>query len=155
MEFTIKNTNIISKLVEERVAKIPAVLNDALVVERTKMIERTKRGMDIEGRRFKAYSKKNPGRDWRDVRKANSKQIGYVDLTFDDDMLDPNGMSIDIRRNGSKFLATISFTDAKQARKAKGHQTGQLGLIKFFPRRFFGFSRPQRGAIASKLRDIR
>ncbi|NDD53809.1 hypothetical protein EBZ39_08005 [bacterium] len=155
MNITFSNLDVFSKAVEERIQKIPPVLKDALIVERGRMIERTKGGKDVGGNRFVAYSRKNPGRDWRDVRIANDKQVAIVDLTFDGDMLNPNGMSIEITRDGSKFLATISFVDAKQARKATGHQTGQLGLIKFRPREFFGFSQPQRRTIASKIRDAK
>lgn len=155
MQVKFSNLDVVSKVVAERIEKIPPVLKDALIVERGRMIERTKGGKDINGNRFKAYSRKNPGKNWRDVRIANDKQVAVVDLTFDGDMLNPNGMSIEIIRNGSKFLATISFSDAKQARKATGHQTGQLGTVKFEPRRFFGFSQPQRRTIASKIRDAK
>jgi hypothetical protein len=66
-----------------------------------------------------------------------------------------NALKVIVRRDGAKFLATLFFNERKQAQKAKGHHTGQLGKTTFSPRKFFGFSGSQRETIANKIRNAK
>lgn len=150
MNITIKNLNVIQEAIEARLNAMEPAFEEAVESEKDRLITRTQSGLDINSKQFKGYSKKS---GWRRIRINNNKPVNKVDLTFSGDMFD--SLSINFRRDGFKFLATLFFKDLKQGQKAKGHQTGQLGRTKFFARPFFGFSNSQRETIASKLRKVK
>lgn len=150
----IENLGVIQTAVKDRLEKMGTEFSGAVEAEKEQIKLRTQTGVDVNGKKFVAYSdKEGPQGAWKDIRKSNSKQTAYVDLTFSGDMF--NAMRAVFRKEGFKFLATIFFSDPLQAKKAKGHQTGLLGKIRFEPRKFFGLSQSQRGAIVSKLRNVK
>ena len=154
MEFKIYNLQTIERAVNERVEKMANEFSSTVEAEKDQIKIRTQSGIDVDGKQFVPYSNRiGPQGVWKDVRKANNKQTAYVDLTFSGDMF--KSMRAVFRRDGFKLLATIFFSDPLQAKKAKGHQTGLLGTIRFEPRKFFGLSKSQREAIVSKLRNVR
>lgn len=151
----IQNIEAITKAVAARLEKMQPEFKSAVEVEKETVITRSKAGIDVAGKNFKAYSdnEKWKGKNWKDVRRSEGFQIGYVDLTYSDDMF--KAMKVVFGREGFKFLATIFFDNLKQSQKAKGHQTGQLGKNKYEPRKFFGLSQSQRESIVSKLRNVK
>jgi hypothetical protein len=154
MMIKIENLQVIEEAVNARLEKLQPTFNEAIKVEMEAIKTRTQSGVDVNNKPFVAYSdKQGPQGVWKDVRKANNKQTTYVDLKFSGDMF--KAMQTTFKKEGFKFLATIFFGDRKQSQKAKGHQTGQLGLIKFEARKFFGLSQSQREAIVSKLRNVK
>lgn len=152
--FTLKlsNTQAFESAVKKRIDAVPPVLKDAVEAETSEMVRRTQSGQSLGGQKFVKYSDRLPW-NWKDERKAEGLQISYVDLTFTGAMF--KALRVVVRRDGFKFLATVFFNDPKQAQKAKGHHTGQLGRTKFSPRKFFGFQGKQRENIASKLRNMK
>lgn len=153
MSITITNLEAINRAVQERLKKMEPTFQSAVEVEKDAIITRSKSGIDVDGKNFKEYSPKNPGRNWKQVREDTGFQTAYVDLSYSGDMFE--AMKVAFRREGFKFLATIFFNDRKQSKKALGHQSGQLGKVKFEARKFFGLSKTQREAIASKLRNAK
>jgi len=155
MTIEIKNLEAINRAVEERLNKMGPTLQTAVEREAEGIKTRTKSGIDVDGKQFTPYSD-NPkwaGRNWKDIRKKAGLQTAYVDLTYDGDMF--KAMKVAFRKEGFKFLATIFFNDQKESKKALGHQSGQLGKVKFIARKFFGLSKTQRETIASKLRNAK
>ena len=154
MTIKVENLQAIERAVNQRIDKMAVEFSSAVESEKNQIKVRTQSGVDVNGKQFVAYSdKEGPQGVWKDVRNANNKQTAYVDLTFSGDMF--NAMRVVFRRDGFKFLATIFFADSLQSKKAKGHQTGLLGKIRFKPRKFFGLSQQQRESIVSKLRNVK
>lgn len=150
----VENIQAIERAVNQRIDKMAIEFSSAVEAEKNQIKVRTQSGVDVNGKQFVAYSdKEGPQGAWKDIRKTNNKQTAYVDLTFSGDMF--NAMRVVFRKDGFKFLASIFFSDSLQAKKAKGHQTGLLGKIRFQPRKFFGLSNSQRESIVSKLRNVK
>jgi hypothetical protein len=150
----VENLQAIERAVKARLEKMEPEFSNAVEAEKNQIKARTQSGVDVNGKQFVAYSDKDgPQGAWKDIRKNNNKQTAYVDLTFSGDMF--NAMRVVFRKDGFKFLATIFFSDSLEAKKAKGHQTGLLGKIRFEPRKFFGLSQSQRESIVSKLRNVK
>lgn len=152
MSVEITNLEVIERLVKKRLDDIPKVLESAVNAEARVMVQRTKEGKSIGGQPFIKYSTKSK-HPWRDVRIAAGKQVAKVDLTFSGDMFD--ALRVTITKDRFKILATVFFNEQKQAKKALGHQTGQLGRTTFTPRKFFGFYGKQRENIAFKIRNMK
>jgi hypothetical protein len=152
MSIKVSNVEIIERLIKDRVNTMGKVFKKSVETERDNIITRTHRGIDMDGRPFRKYSREHEW-NWADTRRINNKQTAYVDLKFSEDMF--KAFKAVVERSGFKFLATIFFDDRKQAQKAKGHHTGQLGLTTYEPRRFFGLSQSQREAIISKIRNAK
>jgi hypothetical protein len=152
MSIEIRNLEIIERKIQKRLDAIEPAFQAAIEAERNVIEARTLTGIGVNGRPLKKYSTKHEW-NWRDVRRVNGFQIAYVDLKFTGDMFE--ALKTAFKRDGTKFLATIFFNDRKQAQKAKGHQTGQLGPTTYEPRRFFGLSKSQRGTIISKIRNAK
>ncbi len=152
MSIEIRNLEVIEKKIKQRLDAMGPAFTNAVQAERDAIETRTLQGIGVNGRPFKKYSDKHEW-NWKDVRRVNGFQTAYVDLKFTGDMF--KALKTVFRKDGFKLLATILFTDTKQAQKAKGHQTGQLGLTTFQPRKFFGLSKSQRGAIVSKTRNAK
>lgn len=155
MTIKIENLQAIERAVAARLEKMEPEFKRAVEAEKETIITRSKSGIDVTGKNFKAYSdnEKWKGKNWKDVRNAEGFQTAYVDLTYSGDMF--KAMKVIFKKEGFKFLATIFFDNLKQSQKAKGHQTGQLGRNKYEPRRFFGLSNSQRESIVSKLRNVK
>ena len=150
----VENIQAIERAVNQRIDKMAIEFSSAVEAEKNQIKVRTQSGVDVNGKQFVAYSdKEGPQGAWKDIRKTNNKQTAYVDLTFSGDMF--NAMRVVFIKDGFKFLASIFFSDSLQAKKAKGHQTGLLGKIRFQPRKFFGLSNSQRESIVSKLRNVK
>lgn len=150
MKVKISNTQVIKEAIKQRMDAIEPVFKEAVEEEKVKVVQRTQKGLGVNGRNLKAYSTRFK-RNWLDERKDQGLQTSRVDLTFSGAMFE--ALRVVFKRDGFKFLATIFFDNKKQAAKAKGHQTGQLGRTTYTPRKFFGFSGAQREAIASKIRN--
>jgi hypothetical protein len=153
MSIKVSNLEVIERLIAARVNSMGKAFEKSVETERNAIEARTLRGIDVDGRPFEPYSPKNPGRNWKAYRERNGRQVAYVDLKFTGDMFE--ALKSVVKKSGFKFLATIFFDDRKQAQKAKGHHTGQLGPTTFEPRKFFGLSQSQREAIISKLRNVK
>ncbi len=153
MKIDILNLEIIDRRVLKRLEPIGKVFQKAIDVEKEGIKKRTQQGVDVDGVSFKPYSPKNPGNNWKSVRERTGFQTAFVDLTYDKGMF--RALKTVFKRDGFKFLATIFFDDAKEAEKAKGHQTGQLGKVKFEARKFFGLSQTQQETIVSKIRNAK
>lgn len=152
MSIKISNLEVIERIVKKRVDDMGSRFEGAVDTQRKAIETRTNSGIDVNGQQFAPYSKKHKW-NWRDERRVNGYQTAYVDLKFSGDMF--KAFKTIVKKDGFKFLATIFFDDRKQAQKAKGHHTGQLGNVKFQPRKFFGLSQSQREAIVSKIRNAR
>ena len=152
MSIKISNLGIIERIVKKRVDDMGSRFEDAVDTQRKAIETRTNSGIDVNGQQFAGYSDRKKW-NWRDTRRINEKQTAYVDLKFSGDMF--KAFKTIVKKDGFKFLATIFFDDIKQAQKAKGHHTGQLGKTTFKPRKFFGLSQSQREAIVSKIRNAR
>ncbi len=153
MSIKVSNLEVIQRLVGARVNTMGKVFKKSIEVEKDNIITRTHQGIDMNGEGFEPYSPKNPGKNWKAHREKFNYQTAYVDLKFSEDMF--KAFRAVVEKSGFKFLATIFFDDRKQAQKAKGHHTGQLGRVEFKPRKFFGLSVPQRETIISKLRNVK
>ena len=153
MKIDILNLEIIDRRVLKRLEPIGKVFRKAVEAEKEGIKKRTQQGVDVDGGSFEPYSPKNPGTNWKSVRDRTGFQTAFVDLTYDKGMF--KALKTVFKEEGSKFLATIFFDDAKEAEKAKGHQTGQLGKVKFKARKFFGLSQTQRETIVSKIRNAK
>lgn len=153
MSIKISNLEIIEQKVLKRLEPIGGAFKRAIEAEKEGIRKRTQQGLDVEGRPFTPYSPKHPGKNWKAVREKTGFQTAFVDLTYSKDMF--NAFKAVVKRDGFKFLATIFFDDAKQAQKAKGHHTGQLGNVKFKARKFFGLSQSQQETIVSKIRNAK
>jgi hypothetical protein len=152
MKIEILNVEAVNNVIKNRINSMEPVFQKAVEQEKEELIRRTQSGVDVDGKAFEAYSDEHEW-NWKDVRRANDKQTAYVDLTFKGDMF--NALKVRFKREGFKFLATLFFNGSKQKKKALGHQTGRLGKVTYEPRRFFGLSNSQRGAIISKLRNVK
>jgi len=152
MSIKVSNLEVIERLIAARVNSMGKAFEKSVETERNAIEARTLRGIDVDGRPFEKYSQRKEW-NWRDVRIKNEKQVAYVDLKFTGDMFE--ALKSVVKKSGFKFLATIFFDDRKQAQKAKGHHTGQLGPTTFEPRKFFGLSQSQREAIISKIRNAK
>lgn len=153
MSIEIINLGVIEQKVKQRIGSMEKAFQKAVQSEKEVISTRTQEGLDVNRETFVPYSSKNPGRDWKDVRKKKNLQTSHVDLKFSGAMF--KAMTVSFKRDGSKFLATIFFNERKQSQKAKGHNSGQLGPTTFAPRKFFGLSQTQREAIISKIRDAK
>lgn len=153
MKVEFSNLEIFERKMQERVEPIGKALLKAVETEKEVIRARTHQGIDVNGEPFPEYSRKHPGKNWASVRVGEGLQIGYVDLKFSGDMF--RALKVSLKREGFKFLATIFFNERKQSQKAKGHHTGQLGRVKFKPRKFFGLSQQQRENIMSKIRNAK
>lgn len=98
--------------------------------------ERTRKGYDRHGKRFKGYAKST-----REDRSKRGRQVDHVDLTDTGAMLG----SLTVRPKG-QGKAEITFGSPREAAKAAGHQFGKNNL----PRReFFGLMKRERKAVVS------
>jgi hypothetical protein len=153
MKIDILNLEIIDRRVLKRLEPIGKVFQKAIDVEKEGIKKRTQQGVDVDGASFEPYSPKHPGSNWKSVREKTGFQTAFVDLTYEGGMF--NALKTVFKREGFKFLATIFFDDTKEAQKAKGHQSGQLGNVKFKARKFFGLSQTQQETIVSKIRNAK
>ncbi len=153
MKIEISNLAVIQKKVLKRLEPLGKAFQKAIDVEKEGIKKRTQQGVDVDGTSFAPYSTKHPGSNWRGVREKAGLQTAFVDLTYSGDMF--KALKTVFKRDGFKFLATIFFNDAKEAEKAKRHQTGQLTSGKFKARKFFGLSQTQRETIVSKIRNAK
>lgn len=154
MSISISNLAIIEQKVLKRLGPVEKAFRKAVEAEKEGIRKRTQKGIDVNGEPFEEYSRnQRTGRNWRDVRRRTGYQTAFVDLTYSKDMF--NSLKAVFKKDGFKFLATIFFDDAKQSQKAKGHQTGQLGNVKYKARKFFGLSQTQRETIVSKIRNAK
>ena len=153
MKIDILNLEIIDRRVLKRLEPIGKVFRKAVEAEKEGIKKRTQQGVDVDGGSFEPYSTKNPNDSWKSVREKAGLQTDFVDLTYSGGMF--KALKTVFKRDGFKFLATIFFDDAKEAEKARRHQTGQLTSGKFKARKFFGLSQTQRETIVSKIRNAK
>jgi hypothetical protein len=152
MRIEISNLGIIEQKVKARIEPMFKAFQKAVETEKEVIRTRTQQGLDVNGRPFIEYSDSQKW-NWKDTRNKRGYQTAHVDLTFKGYMF--NALKVSFRRDGFKFLATIFFNERKQAQKAKGHHTGQLGRTRFKARKFFQFSQRQRETIVSKIRNAK
>lgn len=143
MTISISNLEAIGRAVSAALNKKHDALKDVVDEQRALIKSRTQRGIDIEGRKFRKYSK-----SWARRRQLHKppRPVSPVDLTFDDIML--KNMRTIVARAGGISTATIDFRDPEQAVKAKGNE--QLGK-----RKFFGITRRGVEEMKKKLREIK
>lgn len=107
-----------------------------------RIIERSQSGQDINGRKFKEYTK--------DYAEEKGVSRGDVDMTLFGDML----LSIDSRISGDRVRIEIPSDEAPKAyghiSGFKGHPTIPQGKYK---RDFFGLTKDEAEQIAESVRD--
>lgn len=110
-------------------------------LQRTRTLDRTGKGIDIEGRAFEPYAE-----SYVPVRQARGAQTGHVDLNLSGQMWAALQVDADDGR------ATLSF-QGDPAKRAHGHQMGYAprGLPS---REFFGFGRGDVAALEDELRRV-
>lgn len=107
-----------------------------------KILERAESGRDVDGKRFKKYSKSYIDSD---DFKAFGKDPGKVNLRLTGDMLE----LMDVV-NETKNTFTIGWDDSEEGTKAHGHITGKGNL----PRRdFFGLTNKDIESIKSEFKS--
>ena len=101
------------------------------------MVKRTQEGKDVDGTLFAPYSRK-----YLDKKSKEGRYRGFVNLTWDGDML--QGMVVSQIPRGVR----ISFANRKEI--ASYHQQGAGHLPE---RRFFGLSEAEMSKLARMLSD--
>ncbi len=164
MGLEIKNAEVIVKLVKEKLEAAKKRLGPALEDEVTRMIQRTRSGVDVDGRPFTKYTQaynrfKGSFSSGFITRHRDSKNGGYkkgknakqvkgdysvtqqpVDLTLSGSML--ASIQVEVRDTPEGVTGTVFFNSASEAAKAQGNQQ---------KRRFFGFSNEQVQRIRDRL----
>lgn len=107
----------------------------AAILARRMMVERTARGIDREGRRFKRYAKATRRR-----RAAAGKIVSRVNLRYTGAMLD--ALSVRRVRGGNgQMRGEVYFNNSTARRIARYHI---FGTHRMPSRDFFGLARPER-----------
>lgn len=141
MNLQFSNLEAITSLIKERLDKLEPGLKEALDVARNSIISRTQQGIDADDRPFRKYSK-----SWAEVRKRNSKQVAFVDLTFQGDML--KAITQSVKKDGPIIVGTLDFKNEKERQKARENQIDNR-------RKFFALSQAQRSELLSNLRKVK
>lgn len=102
--------------------------------EVAEMVKRTQSGRDVSGQPFRAYTKEYA------AMKNKRGRSTRPDLTFTGRML--ANITHRVKKVGSKIVAEIFFSSAKEAAKAQGNLQH---------RDFFGFSKDQLSRIKDRL----
>lgn len=97
---------------------------------RDRIIDRTKRGIGVDGKKLKGYSK-----SYKEKRARAGKQTAHADLTWSGDML----KNITPGVNVEKGEVVLFFPDQAQREKAWFHNVGGAGKSKVV-RKFFAFN---------------
>lgn len=159
MGIEIKNADVIVRLVKEKLEKAKKALEPALQDEATRIVLRSRSGVDVEGKAFAkytdAYNKRKAslrsGFTTRSGKKGkNAKQVKgpfsatqqQVDLTLSGNML--NSIQVEVKDTSDGATGRIYFNSALEAAKAQGNQK---------KRRFFGLSDEQVSRIKKKLTE--
>jgi hypothetical protein len=137
MSIEVKNSEVIIKLVKEKLEKMSVKLETALSDEATRIVLRTQSGKDVDGSSFAPYTPK-----YAEHRKKKGRKEAPVDLTFTGNML--ASIQTKVEKVSDGYLGTIYFGSALEALKARGNQ---------LRRRFFGFSDEQVARIKNKLTE--
>ena len=149
MGLEIKNADVIVRLVNEKLEKAKAKLGVAVSDEATRIVRRTRAGLDVDGKQFAPYTPpynrfkgKNrsgivtrtgkAGKNARQVKGDFSVTPQPVDLTLSGNMLAAIQTKVEDTSTGA--TATIFFNSAQEALKARGNQN---------KRQFFGLSDEQ------------
>lgn len=159
MAIEVKNTDVIFRLVKEKLEKAKAKLGPAVADEVARMIRRTKDGKDVDGQPFAKYTpaynrfkgKLRSGfitRTGKRGKKAGQVKGEYsvtqqpVDLILSGNML--NAIETNETTSETSATVTVFFNSALEGAKAHGNMR---------KRRFFGFSDEQVARIKKKLEE--
>lgn len=137
MGIDIKNAEVIVRVVKEKLDKMTAKLEAALSDEATRIVLRTRKGLDVDGAPFAPYTEK-----YAAFKKSKGRKDNPVDLTFTGNMLASIQTKVEKTREGA--TGTIFFGSAREAVKARGNQER---------RKFFGLSDEQVARIRKKLTE--
>lgn len=137
MGITVKNADVIVRVVKERLErmrqKLPAVMADAA----TEIVLRTQDGVDVNGMPFAEYEEK-----YAKYRERKGRQTDPVNLLFTGNM--QAAITTDVQETPQGARGRIYFNSALEAAKAQGNQK---------KRRFFGLSEEQVQRIRSRLAE--
>lgn len=135
MGIEVKNSEVIIRLVKEKLEKAKKVFAQAVEDEAARILIRTQQGLDVNGRPFVPYSE-----PYRRRKAKAGRNTSHPDLLFTGNM--QAALQTDVRENPDGAEATIRFGSALEAAKARGNQ--QL-------RPFFGLSDEQVARIKTKV----
>ena len=110
-------------------ARLKKLLYNLGFFGKTKILERTALGVDVDSKLFKPYSASY--KFFRQSDKGGGHPIDKVDLFFSGQMIN----SMTVKANSNK--AVIYFAGQQQAKKAAGHH---FGMNKLPERKFFSLS---------------
>lgn len=136
MGITIKNAEVIVKVVKDRLEAMTDRLEVALADEATRIVIRTRKQLDVDGNQFDPLSPKYA------KYKAKKGRKPEPDLTFSGNML--NAIQTRVEKTQDGATGTIFFGSAREALKAAGNQQR---------RKFFGLSDEQVARIKKKLTE--
>lgn len=137
MGIEIKNAEVIVRVVKEKLDKMTAKLEQAISDEATRIVMRTRKGLDVDGASFIPYTPK-----YAEYKKNKGRKTSPVDLTFSGNMLASIQTKVEKTLQGA--TGTIFFGSALEAAKARGNQER---------RKFFGLSDEQVARIKKKLTE--
>jgi hypothetical protein len=155
----VKNAEVILRLVKEKLEKAKARLKGALEDEATRIVLRTRSGLDVDGKPFARYSDSynqfkakfrsgfitrtgKRGKNARQLIGKFSATPQQVDLTLSGQML--NAIQTKVETTPEGATGTIFFNSTEEAVKAQGNQK---------KRQFFGLSDEQVQRIKAKLTE--
>ncbi len=151
MSWTIEVTGISD--LKESLNKIQAELITKELLEelgneaKAMILERTNRGIDVHGKRFKPYSKSYAAK-----KAKRGPGSGTVDLRGSGSMLESIETTIDV----SSAQAVIGISDPRQRVKASRHNYGSgngSGRDRGGKREFFGLGSQEIDLLTQKVRD--
>jgi len=139
MAVKITGLSAISKKLGKLPKVEPSLLDKVGAYAVQAIIDRTHKGVDVDGRRFKPYTSSYL------ARRSNAGRGGGIDLNYTGNML----AALRYRALGRKVV--INFGSKDEMLKAHGHHFGnpKKGLPR---RRFFGLSRKERKHIMEMLK---
>lgn len=137
MGIEVRNAEVIVRAVKDRLERMIERLDVAIADEATRIVVRTRKGLDVNGNPFAEYSPK-----YAKHRQKRGRKTDPVDLTFTGNML--NAIQTKVERTADGATGTIFFGSAREAAKAAGNQER---------RQFFGLSDEQVARLKRKLTE--
>lgn len=123
MRFEVNNANVIIRAVEAKCAAMGRAFKQAISDEATRIVVRTRKGLDVDNQPMSPYSK-----GYAKYREKRGRRTDPVDLTFTGNML--NAIQSETKETPTGYEGRIFFNSAREAEKAAYNQEKRpfLGL---------------------------
>jgi phage gpG-like protein len=115
MTIEVKNSEVIVRVVKERLRAAGKAFRRALEDEATRLVVRTRKGLDVNGQPLRPYSER-----YAKFRQKKGRNTDPVDLTFTGNML--AAVQTEVKETPEGYAGRIFFNSAREAAKAAYNQ---------------------------------